>query len=107
MPTQPLIDVSMTASQWRMDMPVRVLLEVEMFGNRSISISLIETHKYPYPETNGQDSRNPKIGRLNCPNMEAGSSLPVPSIFRVFSLAVSFLAAAMFVSREGCVDQVS
>ena len=35
----------MTASQWLMDMPVRVLLEVEMFGNRSISISLIETHK--------------------------------------------------------------
>ena len=39
----------MTASEWRMDMPVRVLLEVEMFGNRSISISLIETHKYPIP----------------------------------------------------------
>ena len=35
----------LTASQWLMDMPVRVLLEVEMFGNRSISISLIETHK--------------------------------------------------------------
>ena len=33
----------LTASQWRMDMPVRVLLEVEMFGNRSISISLIKT----------------------------------------------------------------